>query len=156
MEVKGNGVVPFHITCLLWKWDIVCISFNSSHTHLYFICYLFIAFLFFIPLCYRTQDRDHWQVLLNMVLDLQVPDNAGNFLMLGSQEGLSSICLQLYTLSRFWISYICVFLYSECEEPVFSAKRWYTTEWFNSRSCCSRSTSFNSRKIFCKVTYCGM
>jgi len=43
------------------------------------------------------------------------------------------------------------FLCSECEEPIFGAKRWYTTEWFNSRSYYSRSTSFNSRKIFWKV-----
>jgi hypothetical protein len=27
-----------------------------------------------------AQDKDEWQVLVNMVMNLQVPQNAGNFL----------------------------------------------------------------------------
>jgi hypothetical protein len=45
---------------------------------------------------YLAQDREHLQVLLNMVMDLTVPGNAGNFLMSLSQEGLSS----MYFLSK--------------------------------------------------------
>ena len=42
-----------------------------------------------------TQHRDRWQVLLTIVMNLRVPQNAGNFLtakdLLASQEGLCSL-----------------------------------------------------------------
>jgi hypothetical protein len=47
-----------------------------------------------------TQHRDRWRVLVTTVMNLQVPQNAGNFLtakdLLASQEGLCSLELVSY------------------------------------------------------------
>jgi hypothetical protein len=47
-----------------------------------------------------TQDRDHWQVLVNTIMNLQVPWNAGNFFSRWATFGL--LRSQLSGI-RYWI-----------------------------------------------------
>jgi len=67
-HLEDPGIDGRILKCIFWKWDGGSIKWIDL-----------------------AQDRDRWQALVNVVMNLQVPHSAGNFLTenwLAAQEEL--------------------------------------------------------------------